>query len=70
VQLALTLPVGSATAEMKPFSNAPNTELAAIHHVGQVRFSSLALFNIESDLTGDFVPEFENMQQLEIVVYC
>jgi len=46
--------------------------LAAIHHVGQERFSSLALLNIENDLTGALVPEdiVNNMQQLEIVIHC
>jgi len=68
VQLALTLAVGSATAE-RSFSAMRGIRNWLRSTMGQERFSSLARFNIESDLTGALVPE-DNMQQLEIVVYC
>jgi len=56
VQLALTLPVGSATAE-KSFSAMRRIRNWFRSTMGQERFSSLALLNIESDLTAALVPE-------------
>ena len=56
VQLALTLPVGSATAE-RSFSAMRRIRNWLRSTMGQERFSSLALLNIESDLTGALVPE-------------
>ena len=56
VQLALTLPVGSATAE-RSFSAMRRIRNWLRSTMGQERFSSLALPNIESDLTGALVPE-------------
>jgi hypothetical protein len=56
VQLALTLPVGSATAE-RSFSAMRRIRNWFRSTMGQERFSSLALLNIESDLTAALVPE-------------
>jgi Domain of unknown function (DUF4371)/hAT family C-terminal dimerisation region/OTU-like cysteine protease len=56
VQLALTLPVGSATAE-RSFSTMRRIRNWLRSTMGQERFSSLALLNIESDLTAALVPE-------------
>lgn len=56
VQLALTLPVGSATAERR-FSAMRRIRNWFRSTMGQERFSSLALLNIESDLTAALVPE-------------
>lgn len=56
VQLALTLPVGSATAE-RSFSAMRRIRNWLRSTMGQERFSSLALLNIESDLTAALVPE-------------
>lgn len=56
VQLALTLPVGSATAE-RSFSAMRRIRNWLRSTMGQGRFSSLALLNIECDLTAALVPE-------------
>lgn len=56
VQLALTLPVGSATAE-RSFSAMRRIRNWLRSTMGQERFSSLALLNIESDLTAALNPE-------------
>jgi len=56
VQLALTLPVGSATAE-RSFSAMRRIRNWLRSTMGQERFSSLALLNIECDLTAELVPE-------------
>ena len=56
VQLALTLPVGSATAE-RSFSSMRRIRNWLRSTMGQERFSSLALLNIECDLTAALVPE-------------
>lgn len=56
VQLALTLPVGSATAERR-FSAMRRIRNWLRSNMGQERFSSLALLNIECDLTAALVPE-------------
>jgi len=56
VQLALTLPVGSATEE-RSFSAMRRIRNWLRSTMGQEQFSSLALLNIESDLTVALVPE-------------
>jgi len=56
VQLALTLPVRSATAE-KSFSAIRRIRNWLRSTMGQERFSSLALLNIECDLTAALDPE-------------
>ena len=56
VQLALTLPVGPATAE-RSFSAMRRIRRWLQSTMRQERFSSLALLNIESDLTSALVPE-------------
>ena len=56
VQLALTLPVGTATAE-RSFSAMWRIRNYLRSTTGPERFSSLALLNIESDLTAALVPE-------------
>lgn len=55
VQLALTLPVGSATAE-RSFSAMRRIRNWLRSTMRQERFSSLALLNIECDLTATLVP--------------
>ena len=56
VQLALTLPVGTATAE-RSFSAMRRIRNYLRSTMRDERFSSLALLNIESDLTAALVPE-------------
>jgi hypothetical protein len=56
LQLALTLPVGSATAE-RSFSAMRRIKNWLRSTMGQERFSSLALLNIECDLTAASVPK-------------
>ena len=56
VQLALTLPVGTATAE-RSFSAMRRIRNYLRSTMGDERLSSLALLNIESDLTAALVPE-------------
>jgi hypothetical protein len=56
VQLALTLPVGSATSE-RSFSAMRRIRNWLRSTMGRERFSSLALLNIECDLTAELVPE-------------
>ena len=56
VQLALTLPVGTATAE-RSFSAMRRIRNYLRSTMSDERFSSLALLNIESDLTAALVPD-------------
>jgi hypothetical protein len=56
VQLALTLPVGTASVE-RSFSAMRRIRNWMRLTMGQERFSSLALLNIESDLTAALDPE-------------
>ena len=55
-QLALTLPVGTATAE-RSFSAMRRIRNYLRSTMSDDRFSSLALLNIESDLTAALVPD-------------
>jgi len=55
VQLVLTLPVGSVTAE-RSFSAMRCIRNLLRLTMGQERFSSLALLNIETDLTASLAP--------------
>jgi hypothetical protein len=56
VQLALTLPVGTSSVE-RSFSVMRRIRNWMRLTMGQERFSSLALLNIESDLTAALDPE-------------
>jgi len=56
VQLALTLPVGTATSE-RSFSAMRRIKNWLRSSMNQDRFSSLAVLNIEPDLTAKLNPE-------------